>query len=152
MSGFSRVLAVMAALAIVAAGAEALAFGDMSKMKAGASGKEGVVDKTPVEKAKGADAYTVADIFRKKADLDGKKVAVRGRVNKVSAGIMGKNWIHLRDGSGEAEKGTNDLVVTSQDLPKVGDVVTARGIVHKDKDFGSGYKYTAIVEEASVKP
>lgn len=50
------------------------------------------------------------------------------------------------------QRGTNDLVVTTQDAPKVGDVVTAKGTLHKDKDFGAGYKYRMIVEEATVKP
>jgi hypothetical protein len=77
---------------------------------------------------------------------------VRGKIVKVSKGIMGKNWAHLRDGSGDAGKGTNNLVVTSQDDPKVGDVVTARGTLYKDKDFGAGYLYKVIVEEATVRP
>ena len=54
--------------------------------------------------------------------------------------------------SGDPAKGTNNLVVTTQDVPKVGDVVTAKGTLHKDKDFGAGYKYQVIVEEATVKP
>ena len=63
---------------------------------------------------------------------------------------MGKNWIHLQDGTGDAAKGTNNLVVTSQDLPQVGDIVTVKGTVYKDKDFGAGYKYNVIMEEASI--
>jgi hypothetical protein len=65
---------------------------------------------------------------------------------------MGKNWVHLQDVSGDTGKRTSDLVVTTQDAPKVGDVVTAKGTLHKDKDFGAGYKYRVIVEEATVKP
>ena len=104
-----------------------------------------------VEKAKGADACTVSETYEKAAKLDKKTVSVRGKVVKVSKGIMGKNWVHLQDGSGNAEKGTNNLVVTSQDVPNVGDVVTAKGTLHKDKDFGAGYLYKVIVEEATVK-
>ena len=70
---------------------------------------------------------------------------------KVSAEIMGKNWIHLQDGSGDPSKGTNDIVVTSQELPSVGDTVTARGALSKDQDFGYGYNYPVIVEQASIK-
>jgi len=105
-----------------------------------------------VEKAKGADAYAVSETYEKAGKLDKKTVVVRGKVVKVSRGIMGKNWVHLRDGSGDSGKGTNNLVVTTQDAPKVGDVVTAKGILFKDKDFGAGYKYNVIVEEATVKP
>jgi hypothetical protein len=62
---------------------------------------------------------------------------------------MKKNWIHLQDGTGDA--GNNDLVVTSDDLPKVGDVVTASGTLYNDKDFGGGYKYKVIIEKAGIK-
>ncbi len=104
-----------------------------------------------VDKAKGADAYTVAELYAESAKLDKKTVTIRGKVVKVSAGIMDRNWIHLRDGSGDAAKKTNNLVVTSKDLPKVGDIVTATGTLAKDKDFGMGYRYAVIVEEAKVK-
>lgn len=108
-------------------------------------------EKVAVEKAAGPNAYTIADVYGKKGELDGKPVAVRGRVTKVSAGIMGKNWIHLQDGSGDAKKGNHDLTVTSQDLPAVGDVVTATGTLRKDKDFGGGYRYQVIIDEGAVK-
>ena len=104
-----------------------------------------------VEKATGMNAYTVAEIFGKRTELDKKNVVVSGKVVKVSAGIMGKNWLHIQDGSGNAKDGNNDLVVTTQDIPKVGDIVTASGTLYKDKDFGSGYKYDVVVEEASIK-
>jgi len=40
--------------------------------------------------------------------------------------------------------------VTTQDVPDVGDVVTASGTMYKDKDFGAGYLYALIMEEASL--
>ena len=104
-----------------------------------------------VEKAAGPNAYTVAELYEKKADLDTKKVTVKGQVVKVSPQIMGKNWIHLQDGSGASSDGTNDILVTSQDLPSVGEVVTAKGTLAKDKDFGQGYNYAVIVEETSIQ-
>lgn len=104
-----------------------------------------------VDKATGPDAYTVAEIHAKGAALDKKKVTVRGKVVKVSAGIMNRNWIHLRDGSGDQAKGTHNLVVTSQDTAAVGDVVTASGTLAKDRDFGSGYHYAVIIEGASIR-
>jgi hypothetical protein len=136
----------------IVAGGDALAFGNMSS--GGSEGAKAPASTEPihVEKAKGEDGRTVADLYDQSKTLDRKTVAVRGKVVKVSRGIMGKNWVHLRDGSGDAGKGTNNLVVTTQDVPKVGDVVTARGTLYKDKDFGAGYKYAVIVEEASVTP
>ncbi|MDH4232681.1 MAG: DNA-binding protein [Nitrospirota bacterium] len=108
-------------------------------------------EKIKVEKATGADAYTVAEIYRDSKKLEKKKVVVRGKVVKVAANIMGKNWFHLQDGSGDAKTGTNDLILTSKDLPAVGDVVTASGTLYNDKDFGAGYRYAVIVENTSVK-
>ncbi len=104
-----------------------------------------------VDKATGPDAYTVAELYEKKGSLDKKNIVVRGKVVKVSPNIMGKNWMHIQDGSGNSSNGTNDIIVTSNDLLSVGDVVTAKGTLYKDKDFGQGYKYAVIVEEASVK-
>jgi hypothetical protein len=101
-----------------------------------------------VEKAKGADARTIAEVYAQKAALKEKPVAVRGKVVKFNEGIMGRNWVHLRDGTGK--QGTNDLTVTTNDKASVGDVVTAKGTVRTDKDFGAGYAYPVIVEDASV--
>jgi hypothetical protein len=88
----------------------------------------------------------------KSAELKDKPVLVRGKVVKYNAAIMGKNWIHLRDGSGSAADGSNDLIVTTAHQAKTGDVVTAKGIVRTDKDFGSGYAYKVLVEDATLQP
>lgn len=101
-----------------------------------------------VEKAAGENAYTVSELHGKAAELNNRPVVLKGKVVKVSKAIMGKNWIHLRDGSGDAA--TNNMVVTSQELATVGETVTIRGTLHKDKDFGGGYFYKVIVEEATV--
>jgi hypothetical protein len=103
-----------------------------------------------VAKAAGADARTVAEVHAQKAALKEKSVTVQGKVVKYNAGIMGKNWLHLRDGSGKADASDNDLTVTSQDVAKVGDVVTVKGVVRTDKDFGAGYAYPVIVEDAKI--
>ncbi len=107
-------------------------------------------DDVKVEKATGQGAYTVAEIYEKKSGLCNNKVVVRGKVVKVLPKILGKNWIHLQDGTGDEKKGDYDLVVTSQDMPSVGDVVTVSGTLYTDKDFGAGYRYTVIVEEAGI--
>ncbi|HEY3270107.1 MAG TPA: hypothetical protein VGJ89_02740 [Geothrix sp.] len=103
-----------------------------------------------VEKALGADARTVAEVWAQKGGLKGKTVSVRGKVVKYNAGIMGKNWLHLQDGSGDAKAGTNDITVTSNDAAAKGDTVTVTGVVRTDKDFGSGYSYAVLVEDAKV--
>ena len=108
-------------------------------------------EKISVEKATGPNAYTVGEVYAKKASLNKKSVVIHGKVVKVSLGIMGKNWVHVQDGTGDAGTGTHNLVVTTQDSPSVGDVVTVKGTLYKDKDFGAGYKYDVIVEQASVQ-
>lgn len=115
--------------------------------KAAVSTKDG---KISVPKATGANAYTVQEIFAKSAKLNKKKVVVRGKVVKVSSGIMGKNWIHIQDGTGSEGKKNHNLVCTSLEMADVDDVVTISGILAKDKDFGGGYKYSAIVEETKI--
>ena len=103
-----------------------------------------------VSKAEGANAQTVDEIFEKKDPLANKPVAVQAKVVKVSRGIMGKNWLHLQDGTGNQAAGTNDLVVTTDALPEVGAVVTIKGNLSRDRDFGAGYFYGVIIENAEV--
>jgi hypothetical protein len=104
-----------------------------------------------VAKASGANAHTVGEVAVKGAELKDKQVLVRGQVVKFNPNIMGKNWIHLRDGTGSAADNTNDILVTSTDQVKVGDVVTIKGIVRTDKDFGAGYAYKVLIEEATLQ-
>jgi hypothetical protein len=105
-----------------------------------------------VAKAVGANARTVEEIVAKRAELKDQSVLVRGKVVKFNPEIMGKNWVHLRDGTGSAADGSNDILVTTLESTKVGDVVTVQGTVRTDKDFGSGYAYQVLIEEATIKP
>ena len=101
-----------------------------------------------VPKATGANAQTVADVVTKRAELKDKPVLVRGKVVKYNGGIMGRNWVHLRDGTGA--DGGNDILVTTKNTTKPGEVVTAKGVVRIDKDFGSGYAYQVLLEDATL--
>ena len=103
-----------------------------------------------VPKAEGKDARTVAQVFAERALLKDKTVTVRGKVVKANPGVMGRNWYHIRDGSGSREKKDDDLTVTSGDPAAVGDVVVVRGVVHVEKDFGAGYQYPVVLEDAKV--
>ncbi len=103
-----------------------------------------------VEKAPGKDAKTVAEIFANKAALKGVEVVVRGRVVKFNPEIMGRNWLHLRDGSGSADKQDNDNTVTTSDVVTKGEIVTIRGKVALDQDFTAGYAYPVMIEGAKV--
>lgn len=104
-----------------------------------------------ISKATGQNAYTVAEVVAKKGTLKDKPVVIRGRVVKFTSQVMGKNWIHLRDGSGSASDGSNDLVVTTQDSAAVGDVVTVKGTARTNIDLGSGYTYAVMVDTATLQ-
>jgi hypothetical protein len=106
--------------------------------------------KIAVARATGPNAFTIAELFGKKSSLDRKAVWVHAKVVKVLTGIMGKNWVHVRDGSGSAEKNDNDLTVTTQDMATVGNEVLVEGVAHADMDFGSGYKFAVIIEDAKL--
>lgn len=95
-----------------------------------------------------AGGKTVAQVYADKATLAGKPVALRGKVVKVNNGILGKNWLHVQDGTGAA--GTNDLIVTTAATVAKDDVVVIRGTVALDKDLGAGYRYAVLIEDATV--
>jgi len=103
-------------------------------------------DFSGITKAEGGK--TVSEVFTGRTDLNGKTVKARGKVVKAMSGIMGKNWLHVKDGTGAT--GTDDLVVTTLATANVGDTVLVNGSVSADKDFGSGYRYDVIVEDAEV--
>jgi len=105
-----------------------------------------------VTKATGKNAQTVAEVMMKGAELKDTPVLVRGMVVKYNPDIMGKNWIHLRDGSGSEVSSTNDILVTTTNQAKIGDIVSVKGVIHIDKDFGAGYSYKVLIEEATLQP
>ncbi len=119
-------------------------------VSAGSAGAIVPYEEVEIDKASGDNGYTVAQIFAKAGSLDGSTVRVRGKVVKVSPNIMGRNWIHIQDGTGDPLNNSHDLVVTSQDLPETNTIVVAEGILAADKDFGHGYEYKAIVEQAKI--
>lgn len=103
-----------------------------------------------VAKAEGPDARTVEEIWAQKDALKGKRVVVRGVVVKYSSNIMGKNWIHLRDGSGSADKKNDDITVTTTSLAAKGDTVLVTGKIATNIDIGAGYAYEVMIEDAGV--
>lgn len=102
-----------------------------------------------IEKAAGSDGRRVSEVYAQRTALAGKTVSLRGKVVKFLPSIMNRNWLHLKDGSGTAGK-DDDLTVTTNAVVAVGDVVLVKGTVRADKDFGSGYHYAVIVEDAAV--
>jgi len=106
--------------------------------------------KIEVAKAVGANAYTVEEIVTRAAELKDKPVVLRGKIVKYNPAIMGKSWLHLRDGTGSEDKDSNDILVTTDSQAKAGEVVTVKGVVRTGKGFGAGYSYSVMIEDASV--
>ncbi len=89
----------------------------------------------------------LSDLFGSPEKYAGKKIQVTGRCTKINYQIMGRNWIHLED---ESKNGKN-LTITSNSVLEPGKVGTFEGIIALNKDFGSGYQYNIIMEDAVLK-
>ena len=96
--------------------------------------------------------YTVEEVHMWRHALKGKTVKVKGKLYKVSRNIMKRDWVHIGDGTGNEQQLTDDLVFTAKNVPfKAGDTVIASGKVMADKDFGYGYFYDVIIEDAAFE-
>jgi hypothetical protein len=91
---------------------------------------------------------SVAELYADPSAFEGKAIRVRGEVVKYNPSIMERNWVHIQDGTEHA--GKYDLTATSTEPFVVGNVVTLQGIVALNRDFGYGYSYEILLEEASV--
>ncbi|GMV00205.1 MAG: hypothetical protein AMXMBFR51_29370 [Ignavibacteriota bacterium] len=106
------------------------------------------ITKTDVSVEKAEGGITIGELFANAANYSGKSVKIRAKVIKVNLGIMDRNWFHIQDGTSSGED--FDLTVTSADTVNEGDIITFQGKVAVDKDFGYGYSYKMILEEAKV--
>ncbi len=114
----------------------------------GMTGKQPAIEHGGISVKKIEGGVTVAGLFSNRKSFQGKVVKIRGEVVKFSSGIMNKNWVHLQDGT---KDGTNfDLTITTLDSVKAGDIVVFEGKVTLDKDFGAGYFYEVILEDAKL--
>ena len=102
-------------------------------------------DASDVKKAEGG--VTISEILATPASFKDKKVLLRSKVVKFLPEIMKKNWLHLKDASVKEK----DIVATTAEQFKVGDVVLIEGIVKTNQDLGFGYKYDVLIEEVKVK-
>lgn len=98
---------------------------------------------TPVE-----GTISIAELFGNSNNYANKMIKIQGEVVKFSSNIMGKNWIHLQDGT--ESDGKNDLTITTDQMAKVGEIIIIEGKITLEKDFGSGYFYELIMEEAKI--
>lgn len=100
--------------------------------------------------AQAASTKTVAAVHAEMTALSGKEVQVVGKVVKVNNGIMGRNFVHVQDGTGTDT--TNNLIVTSKNTAAVGDRVSVVGRVVLNREFGSGYTYPLLIEDTVITP
>lgn len=101
-----------------------------------------------IASAEEATLKSVAALHQEKSALKGQEIRVQGKVVKVNNGIMGRNFLHIQDGTGDQD--SNDLTVTSKQTANVGDQVSITGRVVLNREFGSGYSYPLLLEDASV--
>ena len=100
-----------------------------------------------IEKTKGITS--ISELFSKKDEFSGKQISVKGKVTKFNQNIMGKNWIHIQDGSDF--EGNFDLTITCKDVVSIGQIIEVSGTIALDKDFGAGYTYDVIMAEAKIQ-
>lgn len=106
------------------------------------------LEKIEIEVETPEGGITIGDLYANMSDYEGKTIIVRGEVTKVNLAILDRNWVHLQDGSGD--EAHFDLTITTLSSPKAGDVVTYRGKVALNRDFGMGYSYELLLEDAEV--
>ncbi len=107
------------------------------------------IEKADIKLTKIQGGLTVEELFSQRTNYEGKIVKVKGIVSKINPEIMSRNWIHIQDGTEFNEE--FDLTVTSQQIVNVGDTIIAEGNISLNKDFGAGYKYDIIMEDAQIK-
>jgi len=113
------------------------------------TGKQQIAEKKDIKITPAEGGITIAELFAQKESYNGKTVKICGEVVKFSPKIMGRNWVHIQDGTKDGDQ--YDLTITTQVFINVGDVVTFEGVVALDKDFGAGYFYDVILENAVIK-
>ena len=113
------------------------------------AGKQITTEQEGIEIQPAEGGITIAELFANRNSYDGKTVKIRGKVMKFSPYIMDRNWVHLQDGTKDGDD--YDLTVTTKAFINADDVVTFEGVVALDKDFGAGYVYPVILENAEIK-
>lgn len=112
-----------------------------------ANAQGGMIVEPPKEVTPAAGAVRISDLVKNLQKYEGKSVKVTGKVMKINPMIMGRNWVHLQDGSGK----DLELTVTTTDQVQTGSIVTLEGVFALNKDFGAGYRYDYILESARLK-
>ncbi len=118
------------------------------KKKEKTHNRQEVPEKVSIEIDPPDGGVAISELYENRSNYESKTVTVRGKVVKYSPNIMGRNWIHIQDGTGEI--GSHDLTITTGDEIAVGEIGTFEGVLNLEKDFGSGYYYELILEDARL--
>ncbi|MFD1292487.1 hypothetical protein ACFQ5N_01455 [Lutibacter holmesii] len=94
------------------------------------------------------NGISISNLYSNPTNFKEKEIVVRGKVVKVNKNILGKNWIHIVDGT--SFENNSDLTITTSQLVKLGATVTFSGTVVLDKDFGAGYVYSLLLENGEI--
>ena len=127
-------------------GSQAPAMDVMPGTSHGSAVKTGKLE-ISLEKEEGT--VSIAELYADPGSFEGKRIRVKGEVAKFNAAIMERNWVHIQDGS-EFE-GKYDLTMTSQESFEVGQLLIFEGILEVNRDFGYGYSYEILLEEATAE-
>jgi hypothetical protein len=93
-----------------------------------------------------ATTLTISELLEDPSAYEGKVVELTGTCTKINEGILGRNWLHLKDGTADGQ----DLVMTSEDAIDPGTEITIRAIVNLNRDFGAGYSYDVLLEDGKI--
>ncbi|NQV02662.1 MAG: SH3-like domain-containing protein [Bacteroidia bacterium] len=123
--------------------------GDDISASSSMGSKQPIQEQSGIDIPKAEGGITIAELFANRSSYEGKTVKINGRVVKFLPEIMSRNWVHIQDGTKDGDN--FDLTITTMEFIPVGEVVTIEGVVAVNKDFGAGYLYDVILEDAVVK-
>lgn len=101
----------------------------------------------PITASLAKDIVKLSELMADPGKYEGKRIVVAGKCVKVNPMIMGRNWVHIQDGSTD---GTDLTITTTENIP-LGATVSMEGTIALNKDFGAGYRYDVIMEGAVLK-
>ena len=99
-----------------------------------------------IEAAEGT--ITIAELYENREKYNNTVVQLKGKVTKFNRAIMNVNWLHIQDGTDF--NGNFDITATTTGEAQLEDIVTIKGKVILNKDFGAGYVYAVLIENATV--
>ena len=107
-----------------------------------------VIEKEDIKIDSAPEGITIAQLFSNLGYYSGRTIKIKGKATKINTGIMKHNWVHIQDGTSSGND--FDLTITTNDKANVGDVLTFEGKISLNKDFGYGYSYKVIMEDAKI--